>query len=450
MKRAPTRSELAESRVLVLGLGRAGLAMAGFLLGLGTQVFAYDDNAAALRSPGSRRLRGQGMRTTRRPGRLGVDWVVVSPGIEDRNPVLRRLRKAGAEIVDELDLSSRLVRGGLVAVTGTNGKSTTVALVGEMLKRTGKRVFVGGNLAPGKPLAAGLRGRFDWYVVEASSFQLERVRWFAPDVAVLLNVTADHLNRHQTRARYAEAKFRILDRQSESQFAVLNRDDPVVMKAKDRGQGERVLFSMRSGPRRGAWLNKGSLFFRSKEIAPADRIRIPGRHNVQNALAALCAAKLAGASDRAVRRALAEFPGLEHRLEVVREHDGVTWVNNSMCTNPVAGVHSLRAFGRKVVLITGGSEKGLAFGEYAGEVARRAKWTVLMGASGPKLARRLSRLGYSRFQVAGELGPAVKAARARAGPGDIVLFSPAFASFDQFRDFQDRGEEFRRKVRSLG
>ncbi|UCG42612.1 MAG: UDP-N-acetylmuramoyl-L-alanine--D-glutamate ligase [candidate division WOR-3 bacterium] len=450
MTRAPTRGELAESRVLVLGLGRAGLAMAGFLLGLGTQVFAYDDNAAVFRSPGARRLRERGMRFTRKPERLEVDWVVVSPGIEDQNQALKRLRKAGAEVVDELDLSSTLVRGGLVGVTGTNGKSTTVALVGQMLKRTGKRVFVGGNIAPGRPLASGLRGRFDWYVVEASSFQLERARWFAPDVAVVLNITADHLDRHLTRARYAEAKFRILDRQSESQFAVLNRDDPVVMKAKERGRGERVLFSMRYKLRRGALLNRRGLWFRGREVAPANLLRIPGRHNIQNALAAVCAAKLAGASDRAVRRTLAEFRGLEHRLEAVRELGGVTWVNNSMCTNPAAGVHSLRAFGRKVVLITGGSEKGLAFGEYAEEVTRRAKWTVLMGSSGPKLARRLERLGYSRFEVAGELGRAVRAANARAKPGDIVLFSPAFASFDQFRDFQDRGEAFRREVRSLG
>ena len=241
MRRAPTRGELAESRVLVLGLGRAGLAMAGFLLGLGTQVSGYDDNAAAFRSPEARRLRELGLKATRRPERLQVDWVVVSPGIEDRNPVLRRLRRAGAEITDELDLSSTLIRGRLVAVTGTNGKSTTVALIGEMLKRAGRRVFVGGNIAPGKPLASGLRGRFDWFVVEASSFQLERARWFAPDVAVVLNITADHLNRHRTKPRYAEAKFRILDRQTENQYAVLNRDDPVVMKAEDRGQGERVL-----------------------------------------------------------------------------------------------------------------------------------------------------------------------------------------------------------------
>lgn len=449
MKRAPNRNELAESRVLVLGLGRAGLAMAGFLLGLGTRVFAYDDNAPAMRSAEARRLRARGMRISHSPERVDVDWVVVSPGIDDHNPVLSRLRHAGAEIVDELDLSSTLVRGGLIAVTGTNGKSTTVALVGEMLKQDGKRVFAGGNLAPGRPLAAGLRGRFDWYVVEASSFQLERARWFAPDVAVLLNVTADHLNRHRTRARYAAAKFRILDRQTECQFAVLNRDDPAVMKAAARGRAERVLFSMRSRPPGGAWLNRGAMYFRGTETARADRIRIPGRHNIQNSLAAMCAARLAGAANPAIRKALARFPGLPHRLEVVRELDGVTWVNNSMCTNPAAGVQSLRAFGRKVVLITGGSEKGLEFGEYAVEVARRAKRAVLMGSSGPALARKLGKLGYSRFEVAGELVAAIKAARAGATPGDTVLFSPAFASFDQFRDFQDRGEAFRRKVKGL-
>lgn len=446
----PTRDELVRSRTLVLGLGRAGTAMAGFLVRLGARVFGYDADPAVLAGTAVRRLAASGMKVVSRPLGARADWTVVSPGISDDSDVVTALRRKDAAIVDELDLASQLVGGELVAVTGTNGKSTTTALIAEMLRAAGKRVFVGGNLAPGRPLSAALgRARRDYYVVEVSSFQLERTRWLAPRVAVILNITADHLNRHRSMERYAECKARILDRQSGDDWAVLNRDDRLVMAAARRGAAKRRYFSLRTRVP-GAFLQRGGLYFDGERVARSADLELFGRHNVANALAALCVARLLGVGSPAVRRALRRFRGLPHRLEPVRRLRGVTYLNNSMCTNPAAGITSLEAFDKKVVLITGGREKGLPIDDYVAAVARRARWVVLCGENGPRLAGLLSRTGFDRFVVTDNLRRAVAAAEARARPGDIVLFSPAFASFDQFRDFRERGRTFQKEVCRLG
>ncbi len=447
--RPPTRSDLAGAKVLVLGLGRAGTRVAGFLLRVGAEVSGFDENPAVLKTGVVQRLRQAGMIAARRPQTAKADWVIVSPGISEENELVRSLRARGLVVVDELDFASQLVKAPIIAVTGTNGKSTVTALIGEMLKAAGNRVFVGGNLAPGRPLSAALSGGLqDFYVVEVSSFQLERALWFAPDVAVILNLAPDHLNRHRSTTRYAECKFRILDRQSELGYAVLNGDDPVVMKAKDRGRAGKQFFSMRRRVR-GAYRRDGKLWFEGRPVAAERQMKLRGKHNVANALAAICASRLVGAAPKALRKALAGFTGLPHRLETVRRKDGVEYVNNSMCTNPAAGVASLRAFAHKVVLIAGGREKGLPVDDYAGEMAKRAKYVILLGESARKLGRRLGRAGFARFELCDDLKSAVVRARAVAGPGDVVLFSPGFASFDRFADFQARGEAFRKEVARL-
>ena len=444
--RPPDLAALAGARVLVLGLGRAGTAAARFLLGAGARVAGFDEDGSVLRGETVRELARDGLTLTRRPGSAPADWVIASPGISEEHPLVRRLAARGRAVIDELDFASRFVSGPVVAVTGTNGKSTTVALVGEMLRAAGKRVFVGGNLAPGRPLSAALAlPRRDCYVVEVSSFQLERARWFAPHVAVLLNITPDHMNRHRTMARYAASKFRILDRQAGTDWAVLNRDDPVVMRAAGRGRARRRLFSMR---RRvpGAYRRGGRIWYDGRPVASEEDLRLPGRHNVANALAAVCVARALGIGNRAVRRALGRFRGLPHRLELVARRRGVSYVNNSMCTNPAAGVASLRAFRRRVVLIAGGREKGMPAADYVAEMARRAKRVFLVGENRLRLARQLARLGSRRHEACPDLATAVRAAGLAARTGDTVLFSPGFASFDQYRDFEQRGEAFRREV----
>jgi UDP-N-acetylmuramoylalanine--D-glutamate ligase len=432
--------------------------MARFLLSRGADVAGYDENGEALAARPVQTLQRNGMRLAHDPGFGPVDWAVVSPGISEEHPVVRRLRNQGVPVADELDLASQWLPGTLVGVTGTNGKSTTTVLIARMLEAAGRRVFCGGNLAPGQPMseALALPAR-DYYVAEVSSFQLERARWFRPRVAVVLNLTPDHLNRHGSMARYAACKLRILDRQTTDDFAVLNYDDDLVRRSRGRGQGERFFFSLRRRVR-GAYAVRGRLWFRGEPLIHERRMALPGRHNIQNGLAAAAVARLLGVRTAAVRKVLTTFPGLEHRLELVATIDGVKYVNNSMCTNPAAGARSLEALAgeperaprdRAVVLIAGGREKDLPFDEYVDAMTRYARWVVLTGENRERLARALGSRGFGRFDVAPDLRSAVAAGRAGAGRGGTVLFAPGFASFDQFADFRARGEAFRKAVGRL-
>ncbi|MFO7638767.1 MAG: UDP-N-acetylmuramoyl-L-alanine--D-glutamate ligase [bacterium] len=433
------RPELAGARALVVGLGRAGRAAAGFLARAGAEVTGFDDDpkkAAAARLPGMSR-----------PARRG-DWsfAVVSPGIRDAHPLLCGLRRAGVPVFDELDFAAAFLPGPLVAVTGTNGKSTTAALIAAMFRAAGRRVFLGGNLAPGRPLSAALSGPpRDWYVAEVSSFQLERARSLRPAVAVLTNITPDHLDRHRSLERYARCKYRLFARQRGADRAVLNLDDPLAVAAAAVGRAGREFFTLGRG-QADARVERGRLVAHGCAILPVKEIRLPGRHNLANALAACCAVLPAGVPPAAAARVLREFAGLPHRLEPVAVRRGARWVNNSMCTNPAAGARSLEAFGRPVVLITGGREKGLPRADYLAAVARHARRAVLTGENAELLAAGLAALGYRRFEVRPGLREAVAAAARRARPGETVLYSPAFASFDQFPDFQARGRAFRREV----
>ncbi len=446
---APRVGELAGMKFLVFGLARAGTALARYLLGQGARVWAYDENRAALKTAAARRLRRAGMRIAAGPGCADFDWAVVSPGIPETSPTLSALRRRGTPIADELDLAAQLLDADLVAVTGTNGKSTTTTLIARMLEAAGNTVFCGGNLAPGRPLSAALgRPRRDWYVAEASSFQLERARWLKPRVGVVLNVTPDHLNRHGSLERYADCKFRMLDRQDPGDTAVLNRDDAVVRRAARRGDGRKLWFSLEQRVD-GAWLNGDTLMFGEDPMAKRRDLQLPGQHNVSNALAAVAAAASLGVGRAAVRNALREFKGLEHRLEPVRRLRGVSYINNSMCTNPAAGASSLEAFAGRVILIAGGRGKGLPVEPFIEAMKRKARWVVLTGENSRDLAERLDQVGFGEYEVVARLADAVRAAAARARSGDTVLFAPGFASFDQFSDFQVRGRAFKREVANL-
>jgi UDP-N-acetylmuramoylalanine--D-glutamate ligase len=462
-------SDLKGARVLVVGLGRSGIAVARFLLKAGATVIGSDENPTALDSKPVLRLRKAGMTVTRRPESARADWAVVSPGIGNNHPLVKALRRRSIPIVDELDLASRLlaaspvgqrVCGPIIAVTGTNGKSTTTALIAQMLENAGKQVFCGGNLAPGQPFSSALTaGPKDYYVVEVSSFQLERARWLKPKVAVVTNITADHLNRHGTVRRYADCKLRILDRQDQGDYAVLNHDDPLVFAARTRGNGEKHFFSMR---RRNvdAYLADGSLCVDDHKVLPARQVKLPGAHNIQNCLAAIAAVRLLGVGLPPIRRTLKTFAGLPHRLEYVRRLRGVDYVNSSMTTNPAAGSRSLEAVAtsgagegqgkRGVVLIAGGREKALPTIEYVRAMSKYASWVLLVGESSIRLAHELDDLGFRRYDVLQDLKAAVVAARSKARVGDAVLFAPGFASFDQFKDFEARGAAFRKEVSKLG
>jgi UDP-N-acetylmuramoylalanine--D-glutamate ligase len=440
-------SALKEERVLVLGLGRAGRAVSGFLTKSGAVVYASDDNEQVWNEPAIKKLSEAGLKRWRHQK---VDLVVVSPGVPEVHPVVQFFNKHNVPIVDELDFASCFLPGTVIAVTGTNGKSTTTALIATMLKSDKKQVFLGGNIAPGKPLSTALSMRpKEFYCVEVSSFQLERANYLAPRIAVVLNVSPDHLDRHQTLKSYIEAKARIFARQRENDWAILNYDDPRVRSMIKHCTATKLFFSSVNQVN-GTFLSGGWIYFNNEPVAPVKEIRIPGKHNVENALAAVCVARILGVSSKAIRLALRTFRGLEHRLELVKRVNGVLYVNNSMCTNPQAGVRSIEAFRKKVILIAGGKEKGTKADDYLKAMSRHAKWVVLLGENSTMLALKLARLGFKRFEFARTMHDAVRLASARAANGDIVLFSPGFASFDMFRNFQERGKAFKNEVGKLG
>ena len=404
-------------RALVLGLARSGRAAAAALARRGVRVVAADRSPEA--DPG--RLDDLGVEL--RPGTeeeavlAGVDLVVKSPGVPEQSPLVAAARAAEIPIWSEVELGYRLLPVGarLIGVTGTNGKTTTTELLGAILRAAGEHVEVAGNVGRALTDAAEVAEEDSWVVCELSSFQLEDVHTLSCDVAVLLNLEPDHLDRHGTFDAYRAAKLRIFERAR--------------AKVVPRGLGiEGIEFS-------------------ADDPLPAEPL-IPGRHNRENAAAATAAARAAGLSDDAIGTALRTFPGVPHRLELVRECEGVRWVNDSKATNTAAAHRGVVAFDAPIRLILGGSLKGEDFGPFARDLPQNVRSIYLIGAATDELASALD-AAERGFVRAGDLPTAVTRAAADAEPGDIVLLSPACASFDQFANFEERGDVFRRLVEEL-
>lgn len=376
-----------------------------------------------------------------------MDCVIPSPGVAAENPLLSEAAASGIPVLSEIELAYRFFRAPLVAVTGTNGKSTTTTLIGEMVKAGGRKVFVGGNL--GTPFIGAVSGEWDWGVLEISSFQLEWVERFRPRIAVLLNVTEDHLDRYTTFDDYRRAKERIFAAQSEGEFAVLNREDPRVWALKANVKARVVSFGF-AEVSEGAYATADMIVWRdgaNEERFPLADVKIQGVHNVENMMAAVAAAKLAGIARQPIQQTLENFPGLEHRLEFVREKDGVSYYNDSKGTNVGAVVKSLAGFSAPVILIAGGIDKGGDYGPLEEGIKRKVRRLVLFGAAKNVIARALGHL--TETVIVENLAAAVGDAAAAARAGDVVLLSPACSSFDQFRNYAERGRSFKNLVQAL-
>lgn len=450
--------DLKGKRVTVVGLARSGAAAARLLLREGATVSVTDRRPASelaeWRSrvgPGDVRwlLGGHPEEAFR-----DAELIVLSPGVPLASPPLQVAQARGIPIWSELELASRFVSAPIVAITGSNGKSTTTALTGEMCRAAGRRTFVGGNL--GIPLSEAATTGEAWgeIVVEVSSFQLETVATFHPAVAALLNVTPDHLDRYPDVRAYAAAKCRIFERQRRDDAAVLNADDPVSRDATLTGaiNARRLHFSRLAEPAGDAvWVDRGAIRYRVGErrgtVLALDQVRIAGVHNVENAMAAAAIALVRGVAPAVIAKVLTEFVGLEHRLEFVRERAGVAYINDSKGTNVGAVQKSLESFTRPVILIAGGVDKGGDFSALRPVVMRRVKKAVLIGQARPQLRRALE--GATTVAEADGLEEAVRIASASAVAGDVVLLSPACASFDLFRDYEDRGRRFKTLVNAL-
>jgi UDP-N-acetylmuramoylalanine--D-glutamate ligase len=377
----------------------------------------------------------------------GVDCVIPSPGVPADNPLLCDAVARRIAVLSEIEIAYRFLPAPLVAITGTNGKSTTTALVGEMLKAGGKKVFIGGNI--GAPLIGFVCGEWEWGVVEISSFQLEWVEQFRPRIAALLNLSEDHLDRYPDFAAYCQAKERIFAAQREDDIAILNRDDPRVWALRERLEARVVSFGF-GEVTEGVYALSDAIIWRGgskEEKFPLGGVKIQGVHNVENMMAAVAVAKAIGVSPVAIQQTLEEFPGLEHRLEFVRERNGVRFYNDSKGTNVGAVMKSLASFSAPVLLLAGGVDKGGGYGVLREAIQQKVRRLILFGAARQIIANALGDL--TSTVVVGDLAAAVRDASEHAQPGDVVLFSPACSSFDMFRNYAERGKAFKSLVQAL-
>lgn len=447
--------ELSGKRVLVVGVERTGLGTALFCRARGARVTASELRPESAVAAAARSLREAGAAVEcgghRRETFLAQDLIVPSPGVPAELEPLEEARARGIPVWSEIELASRFLRGRLLAVTGSNGKTTTTLLAGHILREAGRRVLVGGNV--GTPLISLVEASAEdtLTVAEVSSFQLEGIaEGFRPDFAALLNVTPDHLDRHPTLEAYARAKARIFENQREGDAAIVNADDRAAAAwAPDRPR--RFWFSRLGPVEEGACLEGGRIVFRSagRSVGLFHRadISLRGEHNVENALAAGCLAALVGVGPETIRQAVRSFPGVEHRLEFVAEIGGVAYYNDSKATNVDAALKAIAAFPGGLVVILGGKDKGGDYTPLAEALAGRTRLALLVGAAATKIGAQLG--NQIPAERAGTLDRAVEIAFERAQPGDTVLLAPACASFDQFENFEHRGRAFKELVHQL-
>ena len=446
--------ELKGKKVLVVGLGKSGLAAALFLRRRGAQVTVSDVRSAealakdipALLEEGIMvEAGGHGLLTFRRQ-----DLIVVSPGVPLDTPELAQVKRFGLPVIGELELAARFLKGKSVAITGSNGKTTTTSLLGEILEAAGFPTLVGGNI--GVPVVALIEESTDetWSVLEVSSFQLESTEQFRPNIAVILNITPDHLDRHGTFENYALAKERIFAAQTAGDFAVLNADNDRAAAAAPRSTAQVYWFSMEHSVERGAWVQEGHIVYRpgkdaaTESIIPLTGIPLKGEHNVENVLAAVCAARLAGAPVEPIRRAIENFKAVEHRLEYVGTLNGVEFYNDSKATNVDATAKAIAAFNTPVHLILGGKDKNSDYTQLSDLLRAHVRAVYTIGSAAAKIESHLR--GVVPLHSCETLDKAVSAAASAAHPGEVVLLAPACSSFDQFESYEHRGRVFKELV----
>jgi len=444
------------SRAVVVGMARSGVAAVELLMEQGACVTAVDQ--AAVTNPRLKEL-GVLVQSQEASAFDGADLVVLSPGVPADMELLENARRRDIPVIGDLELASWFLKGEIIGITGSNGKTTTTALTGHILKASGIPVQVGGNIGtpPASMVKTSRPGQ--WNVLELSSFQLETISSFRAHIAAALNVTPDHLDRHYTFEKYAAAKARLFENQGSEDFAVLNDDDPVTRGYAERTAAKSMFFSSSQQVEQGACLNHilwtmGGVSIRGDVIIldgvplmPAAEVPLRGVHNLENTMAAAIMARLAGATHEQIRSAVMSFPGVEHRLEFVRELDGVAWYNDSKATNVDATLKALAAFPGGLWVILGGKDKNSDYRPLAAAMKEKTRGVLLIGAAADKIGNHLH--GEVFTMKCGTLEAAVLHAHASAHSGDTVLLAPACASFDQFENFEHRGREFKRLVNEL-
>ena len=441
-------------RVLVVGLGKSGVASSLFLQSRGARVTVSDEKSQeqlrteipALLDKGIMVETGKhGERTFR-----DQDLIVVSPGVPNDVPQLMNARKMGIPVIGEIELAARYLEGKVIAITVSNGKTTTTTLTGEVIAAGGLQSLVGGNIGTPAITFVDQSSPNTWVVLEISSFQLETIETFKPHIAAILNITPDHLDRHGSMEAYIAAKARIFENQTDKDFAVLNMDDPTCVALGQKLTPRVYWFSRKTEVERGSFVRGGRIVFRDargeREIMPVEEITLKGAHNLENVLAAAAMGILAGVEPAKVRRAVKGFKAVEHRLEYTATIRGVQYFNDSKATNVDATIKALESFPGNIHLILGGKDKGSDYSVLNDLLKARVKRVYTIGAAAQKIESQISGVNVTS---AGTLDQAVRKASEFAEPGDVVLLAPACASFDQFQSYEQRGRVFKEVVRAL-
>uniref|UniRef100_A0A7C5Z1R8 UDP-N-acetylmuramoylalanine--D-glutamate ligase n=1 Tax=Caldicellulosiruptor owensensis TaxID=55205 RepID=A0A7C5Z1R8_9FIRM len=452
--------DLKGKSVLVVGLGKSGLASANFLKKQGAFVIGFDEKAEDQFKKEDRNCAEEScdeIYYCEIPDEVidKVQLVVVSPGVPLSKRIVVLAHKKGVEVIGEIELAYRFCKSkNIVAITGTNGKTTTTTLVGEILKKQHKDVVVCGNI--GLPFIDTVETSSEntIFVLEISSFQLETIKYFKPMVGCILNITPDHLNRHMTMENYIKAKMRIFENIDETGYTVLNFDNSVTRDSIGLAKGNVIVFSKnRNQFKNVVFIEENKIYFtfegKTQEVMRKDEIFIPGEHNLENALAAIACTLPFGVTKDTIKYVLKNFKGVEHRIEFVTEINGIKFYNDSKGTNTDAAEKAINAFESPIILIAGGYDKGESFERFAGLIAKKVKKVFLLGQTKQKIASELEKIEYRNFELVSSLKEAVEKSFKYAKSGDIVLLSPACASWDMFENYEQRGKMFKEYVNEL-
>ena len=451
-------NNIKNKKVLIVGLGKSGIAAAQAMVKLEASVTVQDSkDVDKIDGQLVTFLKGKGVDFC-----LGgipenmeaFDMLILSPGVDPELPFIQEAEKAGAEIIGELEIAYRIARGRFVAITGTNGKTTTTTLTGEIFRKAGRTTYVVGNIGVAVISKALETETEDWLITETSSFQLQTTRYFKPVISAVLNVTPDHLNRHHTMENYGLAKAKIFENQDEGGYCILNGDDEICRRLGAFCKAEVIYFSSTGELERGAFVKDGRLVIAEKgkvtDLCGCDELRIIGRHNVENALAAAAICYYAGIEPSVIGEVLKSFAGVAHRIEYCGELAGVKFYNDSKGTNVDATLTALAAIEENIILIAGGDGKSQNFEPLAQNLKGRVKHLVLIGKDGPQIAEAAEKAGFKSYSYGADMGECVNKAFAMAEKGDTVLLSPACASWDMYDNFEQRGEHFKEMVSKLG
>lgn len=446
-------------RILVVGMGKSGIAAVQAMIKLGAEVSVQDSKSVEkIDEQLVNFFNGENVKCyfgAIPEDMNNFDMVILSPGVNPELEFIKEAEKDSAEIVGELEIAYRLAEGTFVAITGTNGKTTTTTLTGEIFKNSGRKTFVVGNIGVAVISKAAESTKEDWLVTETSSFQLQTIKEFKPFVSAILNLTPDHLNRHHTMEGYGAAKARIFENQDENGYCVVNYDDKLCLSLVDNCKAKVVGFSRKEELPFGAFLRGETIVIKNEsgeiiEICNKNDLKIIGDHNVENALAAAAISYFAGIDPQVIRKTLLDFRGVEHRIEYSGTIDGVKFYNDSKGTNVDAAVIALRAIKNNIILIAGGDGKGQEFDQLITNFNGCVKHMILIGRDGKLIAEAADRHGFSDYSYGKDMEECVRKAFDMAKSGDTVLLSPACASWDMYDNFEQRGQHFKDCVKRLG